>query len=174
MNIILFGYRGSGKTTVGKLLAEELWKTLADTDEEIRRRFAGATIAEIWAKQGVAAFRQAEVEVTRELCARKDLVIALGGGTLMQPEARLAVQQAPEAVRIYLHCTAEELARRLAQDSATVHARPNLTALGGGIEEIKTVLAQREPVYRSVADKVFDVTHVQPKQAVRFLIAQCL
>lgn len=174
MNIVLIGYRGSGKTTIGKLLAQELWKKFVDVDDLTCKRFGIHSIKEIWDKFGEPKWREAEVEVTRELMGRKDHVIGLGGGTLMQPGAREAVEQAPDTVRIYLHCQPDELYRRISSDSRSAATRPNLTNLGGGVEEIRAVLAEREPVYRAVADKTFDVTHTSPKDAVRFIIAKCL
>jgi shikimate kinase len=174
MNIILFGYRGSGKTTLGRMLAAQLWKTFADVDDEARKRFGGRAIARIWQEEGEPAWRAAEVEVTAQLLARPEMVIALGGGTLMQPAAREAVRNAREAVRIYLKCAPAELHRRIAADPNTAATRPNLTALGGGLEEIEAVLREREPVYLEVADKVFDVTELAPGDAVRFLIKRCL
>lgn len=174
MNIILLGYRGSGKTTIGKALAEQLWKTFVDVDAHICKWFGGLTIAEIWKQHGEPAFRATEVQVTCELLQRHDQVIALGGGTVMQEQARKAVKDAVNTVRIYLYCEPEELLRRITGDAGTATARPSLTALGGGIEEIKSVLAQRDPVYRDVADKVFDVTHVSADDAVRHIIQRCL
>ncbi|MEE9211330.1 MAG: shikimate kinase [Phycisphaeraceae bacterium] len=174
MNIILFGYRGSGKTTIGKRLANQLWKTFVDVDEQTCRRFGNDSIAAIWDEHGEPAFRAAETEVTKELCGRTDLVISLGGGALMQAEARAAVEQAADAARIYLFCEPDELFRRISADDHSDKTRPNLTPLGGGLEEIEAVLAERDPVYRAVADKVFDVTHLDPVNACRYLIAKCL
>lgn len=169
MNIILIGYRGSGKTSMGRILADRLWKTFVDVDVEACRRFGIDSIARIWEQFGEPAWRRMEVQVTQEVCAAEDHVIALGGGTLMQPEARLAVQNAM-ATRVYLHCDPEELYRRVSGDTRSAQTRPNLTGLGGGIEEIRAVLAQREPVYRAVADKELDVTHLNVEDAVRYLI----
>ena len=92
----------------------------------------------------------------------------------MQPAARAAVESAPNTVRIYLQCEPDVLFERIGCDRETAASRPNLTELGGDIEEIRTVLAEREPVYMAVADKVFDVTHLQPEDAVRYLIKLCL
>jgi shikimate kinase len=174
MNIILIGYRGCGKTTLGKRLAEELWKTYADVDVVTAKRFGTDSIAEIWATHGEPAWRAAEVQVTAELVAKPDMVIGLGGGTLMQPAAREAVTKAADTRRIYLKCDADVLFQRISADSQTAKTRPALTNLGGGIEEVRAVLAQREPVYEAVADKVFDVTHLSPPDAVRYIIERCL
>jgi len=172
-NIILIGYRGSGKTTIGKLLADQLWKTFVDVDDETCKRFDHLSIAQIWEQFGEPKWREAEVEVTRELCGKTDHIIGLGGGTLMEAGAREAVENA-DATRIYLKCQPEELYRRISADTGSADTRPSLTAQGGGVEEIKAVLELREPVYQAVADSVFDVTHTDVKSALRHLIKRCL
>lgn len=175
MNIVLMGYRGSGKTTVGKKLANELWKTFVDVDAEVCKRFGGLTIREIWDTRGEAAFRDMEVQVITELLQRQDQVIALGGGTLMQPGGRAAVEQAAQTVRIYLKCDPAVLAERIAADTTTAASRPSLTALGGGEEEVRAVLAEREPVYEAVADRVLDVSHIKTvSDVVEYIVRRCL
>jgi shikimate kinase len=173
MNVILMGYRGCGKTSVGKKLAIQLWKTFVDVDTETCRRFGMDSIAEIWQTHGEMAWRDMEAQVAIELCAREDHIIGLGGGTLMIPHAREAVEKA-HAKRIYLYCQPRELRRRINQDANTTTARPSLTDLGGGLEEIEAVLAVRDPVYRAVADDVFDVTHVNIDETVQYLIRKFL
>jgi len=174
MNIILLGYRGSGKTSIGQKIADQTWKDFVDTDALVVARFKGASIKDIWQTHGEPAFREAEVAVTQEALAGSDQIIALGGGTLMQAAARQAVEEAPDCKRIYLHCRAGELAKRIAGDEASAGARPDLTGLGGGEEEIAAVLALREPVYRAVADDEFDVTYTTIDQAVAHLTRQYL
>ncbi len=174
MNIILIGYRGSGKTTLGKMLANRQWLNFVDVDDQVRKRFDNATVAAIWETHGQQAWRDAEVQVTQELCAKDGQVIALGGGTLLEPAARRTVLEAQHANRIYLHCEPEELYDRIRQDPGSISNRPDLTQLGGGLDEIKQVLIEREPIYRAVADKVFDVTHLRPENALRYLIERCL
>jgi shikimate kinase len=91
----------------------------------------------------------------------------------MQPGAREAVEQS-DAKRIYLYCEAPVLAARIEADAATAANRPSLTGQGGGLAEIEAVLAERDPVYRAVADEVFDVTHLNVEDGVRYLIERCL
>lgn len=169
MNIILIGYRGSGKTSIGRKIADQTWKDFVDTDALVMAEFGGRTIRDIWETDGEPAFRQAEVEVTRKVLAGSNQVIALGGGTVMQPDARQAVVEAEDAKRIYLSCRPAVLAERIAGDASTAGARPDLTEKGGGVEEITAVLEERDPVYREVADAVFDVTYTSIDEAVAHL-----
>jgi len=173
MNLILIGYRGSGKTTLGKMLAQQLWKDFVDVDHEICQRIGNPSIAAIWEEHGESYFREVEVEVTADLCGRDNLVIALGGGTLMQAGARKAVEAA-EAVRVYLKCEPTELHRRIQGDATTNDHRPNLSTLGGGLEEIEAMLSERQPTYLEVADHVLDVTRLSTEDAARYLIERCL
>ena len=172
MNIVLLGYRGSGKTTVGKQLANELWKDFVDLDDETRKRFNGQAIADIWAEHGEAAFRTAEAEAANELFAKDDLVIATGGGILTHDAGKAAVTAAEHATRIYLSCSAEILANRIASDASTATERPSLTGNADPAAEVEEVLTQRDPAYREAADIVFDVTYCSIEEAVRHLIAK--
>ncbi len=174
MNIILFGYRGCGKSTIGRKLADQLWKDFVDTDVLTCKRFGNDSIAAIWQEHGEPAWRKAETEVVNEALQRDNQVIALGGGTVMIPAVREAIAATTNATRIYLHCQLDELWRRVQADPRSNATRPSLTPLGGGREEIEAVLAQRDPVYRELADRVFDVTHLGPEDAVRYLIERCL
>lgn len=172
MNIVLLGYRGSGKTSVGKKIASELWKDFVDLDDVTRKRFNGQSIAEIWATHGEAAFRAAEAQAAAEQLAKDDLVIATGGGLLTHDAGRAAVTSAANATRIYLRCDADVLAKRIAGDVATAAQRPSLTGQADPAAEVEQVLAERDPVYREVADIVFDVTYCSIEEAVRHLIAK--
>ncbi|MGB1124846.1 MAG: shikimate kinase [Phycisphaeraceae bacterium] len=172
MNIVLLGYRGSGKTSIGKQLANELWKDFVDLDDATRKKFGGLTIAEIWEQQGEEAFRKAESDAAAELLAKDDQVIALGGGTLTTEAGKAAVLSAENATRIYLSCSPDVLAGRIAGDATTASERPSLTGDTDPSAEVEQVLAQRDPVYREVADIVFDVSFCSIEEAVRHLIAK--
>ena len=169
MKMILFGYRACGKSTLGKRLASESWEKLYDTDALVIQAFDGKTIREIWESHGEAAFREKEVEVTRQVCQIKSGVIALGGGTLMEAQAKQAVMDCEDAKKVYMYCQADELYRRLCLDQETGDSRPDLTEQGG-LAEVEKMLALRDPIYREVADSVFDVTHLDEEKAYRYLM----
>ncbi len=171
MNIIFMGYRGSGKTLIGKKIASQTWKEFVDTDAEVVARFNGRCIAAIWETDGEPAFRAAEAQVAAECLARDNHVIALGGGTVMQPGVAELIKAAPDAKRIYLNCKPAVLAQRIAADAASTASRPSLTgnSAAGSVEEITAVLAERDPVYRELADVIFDVSYVDLPAAVAYL-----
>ena len=174
MNILLMGYRGSGKTTIGRKLADELWKTFVDTDQATCQRLGNRTIKQVWDEMGEPVWRKTECEVTAEVLQKDNQVIAIGGGTAMQPAAREAIEKAEHLTCIYLRCEPPELLRRVQGDTQTAATRPNLTNLGGGIDEIRQMLSVREPVYLALARHTLDVTRLMPPDAVRHLIRRCL
>ena len=156
MNIVLIGYRGSGKSSVGKKLASKLWLDFVDSDALIIER-AGMTIREIFEKEGEAGFREREVAVIQELAGRDNLVIAAGGGAVLDPTNVEALKKNGKI--IWLHAEPDVLHERIQADTETNATRPNLTS-AGGLEEIKDVLAQRMTIYKSAAHVRLDVTHL--------------
>ncbi len=164
MNVILIGYRGCGKSTIGRKLADRLWQTFVDVDELIVRR-AGKTIKRIFEEDGEPHFRDIESDVLREVLAADETVIALGGGTVIREENRRLIQASRSKV-IYLRCEVEVLHQRIHADDKTSETRPALTHLGGNLEEIQLKLAEREPLYRQVMTAEFDVTHQTVDDAV--------
>jgi shikimate kinase len=154
MSIVLIGYRGSGKTTVGRALAERLGWPFVDADAVIVER-AGMTIAQVFQQRGEAAFRAMESAVVREMAGRRGHVIALGGGAVLAAETRAALAAAGHPV-VYLRGTPDELHRRITADPATADARPNLTP-AGGVDEVRNLLAIRDEVYRSAMTHELDV-----------------
>jgi len=166
--IFLIGYRGTGKTTVARVLAE-LWSwECIDADEEIERR-AGKSIAAIFAEEGESMFRSLETAVVAELACRKRAVVALGGGAVLSEANRTAIRRG--GIVIWLTATPETIAKRLATDVRTATQRPNLTTTGG-FSEIKDLLAFREPIYRECATFVVDTENKKPAEIVDEIVAQ--
>jgi shikimate kinase len=159
--VVLIGYRGSGKTTVGRLLAARMDRTFVDCDEVIVARH-GKSIREIFAGGGEEAFRRLETAAIAELSRKSDHIIAVGGGAILAKANRDALAN---HFIVYLRAEAATLLRRIQSDAGSSDNRPNLTSLGGGIEEIEALLTQREPIYRSAMNAELDVTELSPQQA---------
>jgi len=168
MSTILIGYRGSGKTTTGRKLADHLWQKFVDADDLVIAK-AGKTIAEIFQQDGESKFRELEAQAVRDASKLGDHVIALGGGAPLRDENRDTIRSAGHRV-IYLRCEPEELLRRIQSDPNTAANRPNLTTLGGGEAEIRKVLADREPIYRQMAHAELDVTNLTPDEAIVYIV----
>jgi shikimate kinase len=152
MVVTLVGYRGSGKSTVAAALASRLGWGWVDADHGIECR-AGRTIRDVFARDGEPAFRLMEREVLADLLSRDELVVAAGGGAVLDADTRRRMKAAGPVV--WLQASVETLERRIVGDATTAERRPNLTA-GGGRAEIETLLARREPLYREVADVTVD------------------
>ena len=153
MHVVLIGYRGTGKTTVGQLLADRLGNTFTDSDVEIERA-AGKTIVEIFAEEGEPGFRDRETVALTRLLADSDGVLALGGGAVLREENRQAIQAADAQV-VWLTAKPETIAARMGQDATTATRRPNLTPTGG-LSEISELLGRRNPIYRQCCDYQVD------------------
>jgi shikimate kinase len=168
MSILLVGYRGSGKTSIGKKLADRLWQPFVDTDDLIVRA-AGRSIREIFADAGEESFRDLESEALRQALALKDHVISLGGGAVIREQNRKLIRDSGHRV-IYLRCDPATLHQRITADPATAANRPALTPSGGNLDEIKAILAQREPWYRQVMSAELEVTHLSIDDAVVYIV----
>ena len=154
MNIVLIGYRGSGKSTLGKRLASKLGMEFVDTDVLLVER-AGKTIREIFAAEGEPGFRRRESAVIAEVAARDNHVIAAGGGAILKPENVAALKR--NARVVWLKAPPDVLFQRIQSDAATTATRPNLTA-AGGLDEVTQILQARTPLYQAAADVSFEVT----------------
>ncbi len=145
--IVLIGYRGTGKTTVARLLAEALGWAWVDTDQQIQQQ-AGQTIAQLFQQQGEAGFRQWEHRVLRQVLEEpRSQVVAAGGGVVVLPENRQLLQ-APQYLVVWLQAPPEVIAARLEADPDSAHSRPSLT--GKSItEEVEQVLRGRQAWYAS-------------------------
>jgi shikimate kinase len=173
MNITLIGYRGSGKSTVARLVAERLGWDAVDADQVLEQR-AGCSIREVFELEGEAGFRDREVAVLDELARRRCCVIAAGGGAVLRPENRAAMRRA--GLTVWLVASPETVQRRIEADPTTAGRRPPLTTLVG-IDEVRRLLADREPHYRACADVTIETDSCPPEQVAdqivqAFLAAQ--
>lgn len=142
---VLIGFMGSGKSSVSRILASRLGRRLVDTDAEIERE-QGMTISEIFAQYGEQGFRKLEHELLLRLAQEKEpLVISTGGGLAAQPQNREALSALGTV--IYLQVQPHTVLARLQGDET----RP---LLQGADKEakVRTLLAEREPLYRAAAD----------------------
>jgi len=160
MLISLTGYRGTGKSTVGQLLAERLDWRCVDTDTEIET-LAGQSIRQLFDDDGEERFRALESQVIHHLTRQHKLVLALGGGAVLREDNRRAVSVAGPVV--WLRAAPETIFRRICDDPITAEQRPNLTQQGG-LSEIEQLLKERWPIYESCADCTIDTDQMTPAQ----------
>jgi shikimate kinase len=166
MFVALIGYRGTGKTTVARLLALRLGWPWFDADVEIERR-AGKSIAAIFAEQGEAAFRDQEAAVLNELTSREQIVIACGGGAVLRDETRRRLNE--RGMVIWLRATPATIGARVAADATTAARRPQLTTQGGAAE-VEQLLAERTPHYQSCAHIEIDTEGKTPPEIAAAIV----
>jgi shikimate kinase len=157
-NVVLIGYRGTGKTTVARLLALKLGWDWVDADVEIELR-AGKSIASIFAEDGEPMFRMLESQVLADLLRRDKTVLAAGGGAVIKDGNRQALGTAGRV--IWLKAAVPTILARVGADQTTVARRPNLTTAGGETEVVR-MLAEREPLYRQCAHLEVDTEGKTP------------
>lgn len=162
-NIVLTGFMGTGKTTIGRLLADQLTRRFVDMDEELTRHF-GKPIATVFAELGEPAFRQAERELCRRLASEQGLVISTGGGALVDAENR-AVFSASGTL-LCLTADAEEILRRVESNDE----RPLLGDRAERRQRITTLLASRQDAYGAIPHQI-DTTGLSHEQVVERVLA---
>ena len=148
-NLILIGFMGCGKTSVGIKLSYRLQKTFLDTDKQIERK-AGKSISEIFAQDGEAAFRQMETDYLGELLEKTDAagqILSVGGGTPVREENRKLLKRL--GMVIYLKASPEVIYERLKGDTT----RP-LLQTNDPMERITELMVAREAAYEAAADFV--------------------
>lgn len=163
-NIFLVGPMGTGKTTIGRHLAKALHMDFFDSDQEIEER-TGADITWIFDIEGEAGFRRREAAVIDELTGRENIVLATGGGAVLDPKNRQRIKQ--RGTVVYLHTDAELLVRRTAKDTK----RPLLQTDNPG-ERLRELMAAREPLYRELADIVLTTSDYTVRGAVKTLVGK--
>jgi shikimate kinase len=154
MIVTLIGYRGTGKSSIAPRLAERWGSDCIDADVELERR-AGRSIREIFATDGEAEFRRLERDVLVDLLQRDRLVLAAGGGAILNADTRRDFRAAGPVV--WLQADVSTIAERIGADVSSAARRPNLTS-AGTVAEIENVLRQREPLYRETATLIVNTT----------------
>ena len=157
MNLVLIGYRGTGKSTVGKILARKLGRTVVSTDAEIVKR-ANLSVPDIVKQFGWDHFRDLESAVCRDVAAQDQLIIDTGGGAILRPENVEALRKT--GTLIWLTATVDTITRRIGGDTQ----RPSLTGTKSFTDEIREVLNERTPKYEAAAAHVVSTDGISSAQ----------
>ena len=166
MNIVLIGYRGTGKSVVGKLLAQKLNRETISMDEEIVKK-AGMSIPEFVAQNGWPKFRDLETEVARELAAHDSIIVDCGGGIIERPENIPALRT--NGVIFWLQASVEVIVSRIADSTE----RPALTEGKTFTEEVAEVLDRRTPLYSEAAQHTINTDGMTPEQVADSILVIC-
>jgi shikimate kinase len=166
MNLYLIGYRGSGKTTVGRLVADELGFPFVDTDVEIEKT-AETPIREIFSDRGEEVFRDLETQAIQCTLDLNHTIVSLGGGACQRKTNREIINQGGKSV--WLTGDAETLWQRISSDLVSDEQRPNLTGLEG-LEEVKQLLEQRHENYAACADYKIDTRELPPHEVASQIV----
>lgn len=161
-NIILVGFMGTGKTTVGRILASRLKKKFVDMDDVLEER-AGKAISLIFSEDGEPYFRNMERKLVQELAANSNQVIAAGGGIVLNPDNITDFSRSGRV--ICLLASENEILRRVS--ASTV--RP-LLEQGDKLQNIKKIMEQRRPLYESINDRV-NTSGFTPEQVADKIMA---
>jgi shikimate kinase len=166
-NLILIGYRATGKTSVGARLAEVLQRPFVDLDQILVRE-AGRSVAGIVAQDGWDEFRRLEKELVARYRNTWGQVLATGGGVVLDPDNVAALRE--NGILIWLTAAPAAIQARLAQDQPRDANRPSLTG-GDTVREVSEVLEVRSPLYQAAAKIRVDTTHRSVGQVVELLLA---
>lgn len=161
-SVFLVGMMGAGKTTVGRLLAQSLGFEFVDADRELEAR-SGVLIATIFSVEGEDGFRRRESALLDELTQRPGIVLATGGGAVLDPQTRRRLRE--RGLVVYLRASADEIHRRTRTD----RSRPLLQTDNprGRIEEL---LRQRQALYEETAHLTFQSASANPRRLIRRLL----
>ena len=163
-NVFLVGLMGAGKTTIGRILARKLGKRFIDSDHEIEAR-TGASIPWIFEIEGEESFRRREAEVIRDLCSEDGVVLATGGGAVLNAGTQDILKS--RGTVIYLRANVNSIMVRVSHDKN----RP-LLQTADPRRRIEELMAQREPLYREVAALVIDTGRPNVQSMVQTILEQ--
>ena len=167
MNLTLIGYRCTGKTTIAEVLSEALGWPLIDTDARVQER-AGRSIQQIVDEGGWPEFRRIEREVVGEVVAGDEQVISAGGGVVLDDRNTRRLRESGKV--ILLTAPAEVIWERMNADAKTEAQRPDLTD-EGGIEEVRTLLAERRPAYDAACHYRIQTDRFSPEETAGRILA---
>jgi shikimate kinase len=159
-NIVLVGFMGTGKSTVGPIVAGRLGRTFVDTDLLIEER-TGLTVPEIFARLGEPAFRTLERTICRDVAHLHNMVIAVGGGAILDPTNRGGLESS--GVLILLTCNADTIISRV-RKSVQRGERPLLSK--DFRQQVHDLLTARQPIYSSVSLQI-DTTGMTPEEVAQ-------
>lgn len=157
MNIVLIGYRGSGKSTVAQLLASDLNMPHVCLDQEIVKR-AGKTIPEIVSDHGWEYFRDMESDVVKDFSEKQGWIVDAGGGVILRDNNVRLLRR--NGLLVWLKAQTPVLIERMQGDTQ----RPSLKEGKTFLEEVEEVLREREPLYRTAAHREIDNTDLTPEE----------
>jgi len=163
VKLFLVGLMGAGKTTIGRQLAKSQKLTFIDSDHEIESR-TGANIPWIFDIEGEKGFRKRERNVIDELTQRQGIVLATGGGAVLDKRNRAHLSD--RGVVIYLHTSIEQLLKRTAKD----RNRP-LLQTEDPRARLEALLAERDPLYREIADLIVETDNRNIQTTVRAILS---
>jgi shikimate kinase len=161
--IALIGFMGTGKTVVGRLLAQKLGKRFIELDAEIEKK-AGKPVASIFREDGEASFRKREAEITVAVSAQKNTVVACGGGIVLDKNNIFRLKQ--EYVIVCLSAAPGDILKRISGDEGK---RPLLDVADKG-KKIQELLAARRPLYEQAADIIVETSGIAPPAVVQRII----
>lgn len=164
--IVMTGFRATGKSAVGVILAERLKYKFVDTDEVLCQTLQ-CSVAEYVSRHGWTAFREKEKELLAELANVGKTVIATGGGAIQHLEEWAALRE--NSLVVWLQAGAETIRQRLQQDSASAEQRPSLTGANSG-DEVDELLKSRTPLYDKGSDMSVDTTDMTPQEIVNDIV----
>lgn len=168
-NLVLIGFRATGKSVVGRLLADKLQFTFIDTDQEVEKR-TGKTITQIFQEQGERYFRDVEATMVIHYGNKFGYVISCGGGAILRPGNVEAMKTHGKV--IWLTASVETICERLHADPKSATQRPPLTNLDE-VQEIRQMLASRARLYRDAADFTIKTDGKTPEDVVEDIIRRC-
>ncbi len=166
MNIILIGFRGTGKSTVGALLSKRLERDFIDSDKYIESS-TGKTIKRIFEEDGEERFREIEASIITKLSKMDSMIIAAGGGAILRSDNVRNFKK--NGFLVLLEATPEIIYERVTQDEKTIQQRPSLTDKKP-FEEIKHLIEKREHAYKNAADYTINTSYVSCEDIVSEII----